>query len=60
MIDEAKLKKLLLEVVTDLSYTVMPSYHTDQLFDSLKTKIEKADLTDTGADAFELFGEDKK
>lgn len=60
MIDETKLKKLLLEVVTDLSYTVTSSHYTDQVFESLKAKIDKANLTDTGADAFELFGEDKK
>lgn len=47
-IDEGKLKKLLCDIVTELSYTVMPGYHTDQLFTSLKDKIEKVDLKEDG------------
>lgn len=43
-IDENKLKKLLSDIVTEISYTVMPGYHTDQLFASLQDKIEKVDL----------------
>lgn len=51
MIDETKLKKLLADIVTDLSYTVMPSYHTDRLFEGIKDKIERADLNEEGADS---------
>lgn len=46
MIDEDKLRKLLTDIVTDLSYTVMPGYHTDQIFASIKDKIEKVDLSE--------------
>jgi hypothetical protein len=44
MIDEDKLKKLLTDIVTELSHTVMPGYHTDQVFASVKEHIAKADL----------------
>lgn len=49
-IDEAKLKKLIHEIVTELSYTVMPGYHTDKLFEGIHEKIDKADLEDYGSD----------
>lgn len=48
--NEDKLKKLLTDIVTELSYTVMPGYHTDQVFKSIKDKIEKVDLSEEGSD----------
>jgi len=50
MIDEDKLKKLLHEVVNDISKLIMPNHYTTEILTALNYKIHNANLTKEASD----------